>query len=361
MGGVAYRAEVAAAPTVERVRQAMTRVAAAESWPVMAGELVPQLRRVVPFDSFCAATFYPWAPMPAGSLADNDVVGSRQQRFWQIEMLLPDVNKTASLVRTKRPVAVLSAATGGDLVRSQRWDELLGPGGIGDELRAGLVADGQWWGSVTLFRERNSPRFTDADAAAVGSLVAPMAAAARASWTAPPTVRTTADEVPGTLLLTAEGAQISATPSVDRWFDRLDPGQREKGTLIYAMTARIAAAAAEPCPAEAVRSLVRGIDGSWIELVGSRLVGPAGTATVAITVQAARPEAVTDLLLYAYALTEREREIALLAVAGRSTADIGAELFLSRHTVADHLKALFAKTGVHSRAELAQRLTGLSG
>jgi DNA-binding CsgD family transcriptional regulator len=111
-------------------------------------------------------------------------------------------------------------------------------------------------------------------------------------------------------------------------------------------------------PADSVRSLVRGVDGGWIEFDASRLGNPLAAGAIAITVQRARPEAVTELLTRAYALTPRERQVAELALAGMSTAEIGAALFLSRHTVADHLKAIFAKTRVHARHELAQRLAG---
>jgi DNA-binding NarL/FixJ family response regulator len=41
---------------------------------------------------------------------------------------------------------------------------------------------------------------------------------------------------------------------------------------------------------------------------------------------------------------------------GRSTAEIAAALFLSAWTVQDHLKKVFDKVGVRSRAELASRL-----
>jgi DNA-binding CsgD family transcriptional regulator len=37
---------------------------------------------------------------------------------------------------------------------------------------------------------------------------------------------------------------------------------------------------------------------------------------------------------------------------GRTTPHIGAALFISPHTVQDHLKAIFEKVGVHSRKEL---------
>jgi len=296
--------------------------------------------------------------LPAAALADNDAVSSRQRAFWQIELQMPDVKKTAQLVQRRCPVAVLSAATGGDLARSVRWDQLLGPCGLGDELRVGLVADRAWWGSLTLYREKHSPRFTADDVAALARLAGPIARVARAAWTADPPRGGAHDDAPGTLLVTAEGRQVSATAAAERWLDRLGPGQRRSGTLIHALAARLGETMDPYHPLDCVRSVVRGLDGGWIQLDASRLDTPDGSGTVAITVQAARPEAVADLLVQAFALTDRERQVADLALAGRSTAEIGARLFLSRHTVGDHLKAIFAKTGVHSRAELAQRLTG---
>jgi len=55
-------------------------------------------------------------------------------------------------------------------------------------------------------------------------------------------------------------------------------------------------------------------------------------------------------------LTRREREIAALAAAGLSSKVIAERLFLSVRTVDSHLARVFAKLGLHSRAELAQHL-----
>ena len=55
-------------------------------------------------------------------------------------------------------------------------------------------------------------------------------------------------------------------------------------------------------------------------------------------------------------LTAQERQVALLARDGMSNIDIGAQLFLSQHTVAYHLHKVFSKLGISSRRELAAAL-----
>jgi DNA-binding CsgD family transcriptional regulator len=56
-------------------------------------------------------------------------------------------------------------------------------------------------------------------------------------------------------------------------------------------------------------------------------------------------------------LTDREREIAMMAAAGLSSRTIAAKLQVSVRTVSNHLAHVYAKFGVASRAELAALLT----
>jgi DNA-binding CsgD family transcriptional regulator len=56
------------------------------------------------------------------------------------------------------------------------------------------------------------------------------------------------------------------------------------------------------------------------------------------------------------ALTAREAHIAGLARDGLSNREIGARLFLSRHTVAAHLREVFSKLGISSRNQLGRVL-----
>ncbi len=52
-------------------------------------------------------------------------------------------------------------------------------------------------------------------------------------------------------------------------------------------------------------------------------------------------------------LSERENEVLIALVKGRSNKEISKELFISEETVKSHLKTLFSKLGVHDRTEAA--------
>jgi DNA-binding NarL/FixJ family response regulator len=54
-------------------------------------------------------------------------------------------------------------------------------------------------------------------------------------------------------------------------------------------------------------------------------------------------------------LPARQRDVATLILQGRSIEDIATALDLSPHTVRNHLKVVFRRTGVHSRAAFVAR------
>jgi DNA-binding CsgD family transcriptional regulator len=87
-----------------------------------------------------------------------------------------------------------------------------------------------------------------------------------------------------------------------------------------------------------------------------RLAGPGATGQTAVILEVARPTEVAPLLLQTYDLTEREGHIAQLVLQGLSTDESATALFISALTVQQHLKAVFDKTGVHSRRDLVARI-----
>ena len=63
-----------------------------------------------------------------------------------------------------------------------------------------------------------------------------------------------------------------------------------------------------------------------------------------------------EALLARYGITDREREIILKVVQGKSNADIASELFISLATVKTHLHNIYRKIGVDSRYDLLARV-----
>jgi len=65
---------------------------------------------------------------------------------------------------------------------------------------------------------------------------------------------------------------------------------------------------------------------------------------------------VPETFLTRYAITDREREIILKVMQGKSNADIAGELFISLATVKTHLHNIYRKIGVDSRFDLLARV-----
>jgi len=58
-------------------------------------------------------------------------------------------------------------------------------------------------------------------------------------------------------------------------------------------------------------------------------------------------------------LSDREREVATLVASGLRVPQVAKRLFISPHTVRNHLKAAFRKLDVHSQADLVERYRDL--
>lgn len=273
------------------------------------------------------------------------------QRALENELGERDVAKYAELAGRRAPVARLVAETGGEPRRSPRYRRMLAPDGFGDELRLAFVDPFGRWGSLGLFSERE---FGADDEALAASLVAPVARALRdaAARTAP--APGDGEEAPGVLLL--DGAD--RVRSRDAVAERLLGGRARSGELpgvVHVLAARARAAAG------AVSGRTLGADGRWLTLDATPLLDEPDA--VAIVLRPATAPSLLPLRLRAAGLTAREREIALALLRGDDTGTIAASLHLSPWTVQDHLKAIFAKTGVRSRrafvATWALRTAGL--
>jgi DNA-binding CsgD family transcriptional regulator len=307
----------------------------------------------VPFDGLCVLTMDPATHVPTGEIVDNGLPAAAMARMAEIELAGTDVNTFAELARAVEPAAGLSAATGGDLDRSMRHRELRGPQGLGDELRAALVADGTTWGALTLLRGRDRPDFAPRDTALVAAVSDSLAEGLRRATLVETGTAARAERGVGVLVLAADGA-VMADPTAERWLAQLqESGELPVALIAVACQAR-RIAAGQATPETVARARVRTAAGRWLVLHATTLACPDATTTV--VVGPAPMDEIAPLIASAYGLSPRERAVTRLVARGLATTAIGAELHLSPWTVQDHLKSIFGKVGVRSRGELVARL-----
>jgi DNA-binding CsgD family transcriptional regulator len=79
---------------------------------------------------------------------------------------------------------------------------------------------------------------------------------------------------------------------------------------------------------------------------------------IAVVLRGAAAAETFALLCRAHALTARERQLVAALIAGDDTRAMTERLVISRHTVQDQLKSVFAKVGVRSRREVIARFSG---
>jgi len=109
--------------------------------------------------------------------------------------------------------------------------------------------------------------------------------------------------------------------------------------------------------AAGTHAMVQAVDRRWVMIEAAKLEGDDG-GQIAVTLRAASTAETFTLLCRAYAFSRRERQVVAALVAGLDTRAVAQRLFISRYTVQDHLKSVFAKTGVRSRRELLARFSG---
>lgn len=303
------------------------------------------LRRHVPYDVGAWGQVDPATLLSTGCL----VLGlpfdaEREREILRLEHDDGDVNRLVDLVRRTPPAGSLDLTTGGHPERSARYPALLGPLGIRDDLRVAMVRDGLCWGSVYAYRR--SSVFTAAEVALLGSVAGDLADGVRLALLRADAMSDGSPDSPGLLLMGADGRVTAVSEVADRWLRLLAPD----GRIPPVVTSLLAAlGGAHPGPA---RARVQTEDGRWLVLHASHIDG-AGSAVI---VEAARPVELAEVLCAAYGLTVRERDVVGPVLRGEANRSVARTLGISEYTVKEHLKSVFGKVGVLSRAELAARL-----
>ena len=319
------------------------------------------LRRAVPSEGWCIGTIDPATLMITSSIGEGyPMKGSG--RFLALEYGEPGVNKYAELARRHPPVGRLVEATNGELEANAYWREICQPAGLRDELRAALVIEGTCWGSLALARAPTSPDFSDVEADYVAGLSDPLAVGLRASLVVDRPPLADVSFGPGLIVVDDDMQPQAITPAGERWIGELRESESDwMGPLpncVYAVIARLRQLEAAPeIPPDLMPHLrVRLDSGQWLSVVASRLAAVDGQRQLAVILEPASPTEIAPVIVSAYSLTSREREITGLVLQGLSTKEIAATVFITPGTVQQHLKTIFDKIGVRSRRELVSQI-----
>jgi DNA-binding CsgD family transcriptional regulator len=255
-------------------------------------------------------------------------------------------------------VTTLLRATSGKPFESRRYDLLMRPQGLEHELRGSAVVDGQYWGNVTLHRERGSADFDDDEHAFIERVLVFFAEGIRVALLLESGLRDEGPDEPGLVLLDGAGEVEVVTPAAAAWLAELPYGgpPDELHPTVAALAAAVRYAPSPPAAGPA-RIRLRAASGRWIVIHASRLPAAADALPrVAVIIERAQPPELTPLIAAAYALSAREREVLRLVIAGAGAAEIASALQISPYTARDHLTSIFEKVGVHTRGVLVARV-----
>ena len=211
-----------------------------------------------------------------------------------------------------------------------------------------FLADGSCWGAAGMVRTGHD--FTDRETDFLAAVAPAIAAATRLA------VRSEAHRLmpsgqPAIVVVGPRGELRAITAAAQEWqerFDQIAPGR-------FMLMMHVMAGGARTATSGGFHARLRDAHGQWAVFNASPLIG-GDEEQIAVTVEPASGDQLLGLLLVAYGLTAREREICREVINGHSTSEIAGRLFISSNTVQDHLKSIFAKVGIRSRGELVARL-----
>lgn len=236
------------------------------------------------------------------------------------------------------------AATGGGSTALSRHpgddplrDEVLGPRGYTDELRAVCSDGGTAWAGLSLWRATGT--FSPEEEQRLEAAAPRIGRAIR---------RTVVDALTGAgtptrrgLLVVEDGSVVERSrDGADLFAELADPELQEYRHVDHL----IALAAANP----SFSTVLSTPDGGWITAHGTEL----GPGRVAISLDSATASDLLGARVAAAGLTPREVEVTRLLCCGLSEREIARRLDVSAHTVHDHVRAVRRKLGVSSRAEV---------
>lgn len=234
------------------------------------------------------------------------------------------------------------------------WQHVLRSLGVVDTLTLVLADRFGTWGMLELWR--TSDPFAEADATLLDRLGPILTLGVRRC-----VARTFEDAeqvaLPGpAVIVLDDGLRVrDQTTAADEALRRLLPPDEAMAPVPAAAynagAALVAQEAGVPLGEPFARVHLGG--GRWLAVRASRL-----GADIVVSLEPATAAQRLDLYARAIGLSPRETEVLELLAIGLDTGEIAGQLFLSEHTVNDHVKAALGKAGVHTRPRLLARIAG---
>lgn len=357
---VVHDGSMASPLTIERVRRDVEVVATAGlDLAVFLAEVEQSIRRVLRPVATCVATVDPTTSLLTSTYKFGDLHGRDEHdlEWGMIEYGGEEPTSFLDVAATPQRAVGMHLVTGGDLERSLRLRECIRPYyGYGDELRLMACVEGRMWGALAFFRAADDDPFTESDVEFASTLSTVLANGFRSGLLANATTLPTSDfsSGPAVIIVDAQDQLSQVSVGAEERLRQVITSEHSAGPLgtIAALVASARRYAAGDLPV-VPRSRLRLGDGRWVVLQASPMASRDGvTGDVVITIEDARPPEIVPLVVEAFGLTARERDVTQLVLHGVETKDIAAALHLSAYTVQDHLKSIFTKAGVRSRREL---------
>lgn len=361
---------MASSLTMDRVRSDVAVLSRAGlDVATFVAEVRTSLERAIPHVAACMCTVDPATHLLTGTFKFGDLYGNdAHDLLWGlIEYGGTDPTSFTGMFRDRRDSVALHLETRGEVRSNERMDRLLIPEyDYHDEIRLVARQGDLAWGGMALFRGEGDPAFSKDDVEFLGSLSDAYAAGIRVGLLArvvgpPPSddgVAATVDPGPAVVIIDAADRVVQVSVGATQLLEEMASSANAAdatGTMaaLVAGARRFALGTADVLP----RGRVRLPSGRWLVVNASPLSSTDGrTGDVAITMEEARPPEIVPLVVAAFGLTDRERDVTRLVLQGVDTKEIAATLHLSRYTVQDHLKSVFDKADVRSRRELVSRV-----
>lgn len=276
---------------------------------------------------------------------------------------IPDTDDASRAIRLKymtqlnRWTTLTSVATyGGRADESALWREVQRPAGVVDVASMVFRDSYGCWGFLDLWSRR---MFQAQEAALLEALTPGLTGAIRSlrGQSFRRAMPTATPDGPALILLDNQLTIVGMTAPSDAWLRLLlptPPASEPIPAAAFNVAAQLLANEAGIDEGQALARMPR-TDGSWARVSAARMQPD---NRIAVSIETATVDERLDLFSRAHGLTPRENAVVKALAGGADTADVASALFLSPHTIQDHLKAVFEKTGVHRRGELLARAAG---